>query len=137
MTLAQHERVDDPTLALSLSTRGFLSNPSSPRTVRFVRSTRRRIPVFSTTRRAISFLCFSAALAVFTNTLFPGAAYAQGLMEVATGAVELDLAQSVAQVRLVGRSRRLQRPHGVFVDPKGNIYIGDSSNHRVRKVVVD
>src|SRR5207247_3407868 len=85
MTLAQHERVDDPTLALSLSTRGFLSNPSSPRTVRFVRSTRRRIPVFSTTRRAIAFLCFSAALAVFGNTFFAGTASAQGLMESATG----------------------------------------------------
>lgn len=32
---------------------------------------------------------------------------------------------------------RLQRPHGVFVDPKGNVYIGDSSNHRVRKLIVE
>ncbi|MGE5192346.1 MAG: hypothetical protein ACM3U2_07560 [Deltaproteobacteria bacterium] len=31
----------------------------------------------------------------------------------------------------------LQRPHGVFVDLKGNVYIGDSSNHRVRKLVVE
>ncbi|MFO1006078.1 MAG: hypothetical protein U0929_08970 [Planctomycetaceae bacterium] len=27
---------------------------------------------------------------------------------------------------------RLARPHGVFVDKAGNVYIGDSSNHRVR-----
>lgn len=27
---------------------------------------------------------------------------------------------------------RLARPHGVFVDGAGNVYIGDSSNHRVR-----
>jgi streptogramin lyase len=32
---------------------------------------------------------------------------------------------------------RLQRPHGIFVDAKGNVYIGDSSNHRVRKLVVE
>lgn len=35
------------------------------------------------------------------------------------------------------RRCRLQRPHGVFVDAKGNVYIGDSSNHRVRKLVVE
>jgi len=27
---------------------------------------------------------------------------------------------------------RLNRPHGVFVDSEGTVYIGDSSNHRVR-----
>jgi len=27
---------------------------------------------------------------------------------------------------------RLNRPHGIFVDAKGTIYIGDSSNHKVR-----
>lgn len=27
---------------------------------------------------------------------------------------------------------RLDRPHGVFVDTAGNVYIGDSNNHRVR-----
>lgn len=27
---------------------------------------------------------------------------------------------------------RMDRPHGVFVDPAGNVYIGDSSNNRVR-----
>ncbi|MCA9449741.1 MAG: hypothetical protein KC931_21650, partial [Candidatus Omnitrophica bacterium] len=27
---------------------------------------------------------------------------------------------------------RLNRPHGVFVDREGRVYIGDSSNHRVR-----
>jgi len=27
---------------------------------------------------------------------------------------------------------RLDRPHGIFVDPQDRIYIGDSSNHRVR-----
>ena len=30
------------------------------------------------------------------------------------------------------RRCRLARPHGVFVDGAGNVYIGDSSNHRVR-----
>jgi streptogramin lyase len=33
------------------------------------------------------------------------------------------------------RKCRLARPHGVFVDQAGNIYIGDSSNNRVRKFV--
>jgi DNA-binding beta-propeller fold protein YncE len=32
---------------------------------------------------------------------------------------------------------RLQRPHGIFVDAKGNVFIGDSSNHRVRKLVLE
>ncbi|MCA9073850.1 MAG: hypothetical protein KDA93_02370 [Planctomycetaceae bacterium] len=30
------------------------------------------------------------------------------------------------------RGCRLARPHGVFVDANGNVYIGDSSNHKVR-----
>lgn len=30
------------------------------------------------------------------------------------------------------RHCRLARPHGVFVDGSGNVYIGDSNNHRVR-----
>jgi streptogramin lyase len=30
---------------------------------------------------------------------------------------------------------RLARPHGVFVDRKGNIYIGDSENNKVRKLM--
>ena len=30
---------------------------------------------------------------------------------------------------------RLARPHGVFVDKQGNVYIGDSSNNRVRKLI--
>lgn len=34
------------------------------------------------------------------------------------------------------RKCRLARPHGVFVDRQGNVYIGDSSNHKVRKLVV-
>ena len=29
---------------------------------------------------------------------------------------------------------RLNRPHGVFFDPQGNLYIGDTENHKVRKV---
>lgn len=33
------------------------------------------------------------------------------------------------------RKCRLNRPHGVFVDARGNVYIGDSSNHKVRKFV--
>jgi len=35
------------------------------------------------------------------------------------------------------RQCRLARPHGVFVDRRGNVYIGDSSNNRVRKLIVD
>jgi DNA-binding beta-propeller fold protein YncE len=35
------------------------------------------------------------------------------------------------------RRCRLHRPHGVFVDRKGNVYIGDSSNNRVRKLMVE
>jgi len=31
------------------------------------------------------------------------------------------------------RQCRLARPHGVFVDDKGRVYIGDSSNHKVRR----
>ena len=34
------------------------------------------------------------------------------------------------------RRCRLDRPHGIFVDRSGNVYIGDSSNHRVRKLIV-
>jgi sugar lactone lactonase YvrE len=30
------------------------------------------------------------------------------------------------------RACQLNRPHGVFVDTAGNLYVGDSSNHRVR-----
>lgn len=30
------------------------------------------------------------------------------------------------------RGCRLERPHGIFVDAHGNVYIGDSSNHKVR-----
>lgn len=31
-------------------------------------------------------------------------------------------------------SGRMDRPHGIAVDPAGNVYIGDTNNHRVRKV---
>jgi DNA-binding beta-propeller fold protein YncE len=31
---------------------------------------------------------------------------------------------------------RLNRPHGVFVDPAGSIYVGDSSNNKVRKLTL-
>ncbi len=34
------------------------------------------------------------------------------------------------------RKCRLNKPHGIYVDPKGNVYIGDSSNHKVRKLPV-
>lgn len=30
---------------------------------------------------------------------------------------------------------KMNRPHGVFVDAVGNVYIGDSSNHRVRMLI--
>ncbi len=33
------------------------------------------------------------------------------------------------------RQCRLARPHGVFVDNNGNVYIGDSENYRVRKLM--
>jgi len=33
------------------------------------------------------------------------------------------------------RKCRMARPHGVFVDPAGKVYIGDSENHRVRVYV--
>ncbi|MFN0053962.1 MAG: hypothetical protein ACKV0T_17425 [Planctomycetales bacterium] len=33
------------------------------------------------------------------------------------------------------RQCRLDRPHGVYVDRQGNVYIGDSSNHKVRKLI--
>ena len=35
------------------------------------------------------------------------------------------------------RKCRLARPHGVFVDKKGHVYIGDSENYRVRKLMVE
>jgi hypothetical protein len=31
---------------------------------------------------------------------------------------------------------RLARPHGVFVDKRGAVYIGDSSNNRVRMLII-
>src|SRR5690606_21267448 len=33
------------------------------------------------------------------------------------------------------RRCRLGRPHGVFVDSQGTVYIGDSENHKVRRYV--
>ncbi len=33
------------------------------------------------------------------------------------------------------QSCRLARPHGAVVGPDGAVYIGDSENHRVRKLV--
>jgi DNA-binding beta-propeller fold protein YncE len=32
------------------------------------------------------------------------------------------------------RRCRLNRPHGIFVDGRGTVYVGDSSNHRVRRL---
>ena len=32
---------------------------------------------------------------------------------------------------------RMDRPHGVFVDKAGRIYVGDSNNHRVRMLTTD
>jgi streptogramin lyase len=33
------------------------------------------------------------------------------------------------------RSCRMDRPHGVFVDATGRVYVGDSNNHKVRMLV--
>ena len=33
------------------------------------------------------------------------------------------------------RSAGLGRPHGAVVGPDGSIYIGDTENHRIRKLV--
>lgn len=33
------------------------------------------------------------------------------------------------------RKCRLNRPHGIFIDREGTIYIGDSGNHKIRKFV--
>jgi DNA-binding beta-propeller fold protein YncE len=32
---------------------------------------------------------------------------------------------------------QLARPHGLFIDKEGTLYIGDSENHRLRTVKVD
>ncbi|MBI3861711.1 MAG: hypothetical protein HY290_07430 [Planctomycetia bacterium] len=36
----------------------------------------------------------------------------------------------------IPRKCRLNKPHGVYVDAKGVVYIGDSSNHKVRKLTL-
>ncbi len=60
------------------------------------------------------------------------------VIRAATGIIETLVGDGNAGDGPEGAPRlcRLQRPHGVFVDPKGNVYIGDSSNHRVRKLIV-
>ena len=37
----------------------------------------------------------------------------------------------------LARQCQLARPHGVFIDKDGTLYIGDSENHRIRTVKVD
>ncbi len=32
---------------------------------------------------------------------------------------------------------KMDRPHGIGLDPRGNVYIGDSNNHRVRRVKLE
>ncbi|HLJ09785.1 MAG TPA: hypothetical protein VKU82_01280, partial [Planctomycetaceae bacterium] len=57
-------------------------------------------------------------------------------IRIATGTIETLVGDGNAGNGPDGPPRRcrLQRPHGVCVDSKGNVYIGDSSNNRVRKL---
>ncbi len=55
-----------------------------------------------------------------------------GLIETIVGDGELGDGPDGAAL-----SCRLARPHGVFVDSAGNLYIGDSSNHKVRILRAD
>lgn len=60
------------------------------------------------------------------------------VVRAATGKIETLVGDGVAGDGPDGPPLRcrLKRPHGVFVDPRGNVYIGDSENNKVRKLVV-
>jgi len=60
------------------------------------------------------------------------------VIRVATGKIETLIGDGTPGDGPDGPPRkcRLNQPHGVFVDVKGNIYVGDSSNHKVRKLPI-
>jgi DNA-binding beta-propeller fold protein YncE len=59
-------------------------------------------------------------------------------IRVATGKIETLVGDGIPGDGPDGPPRkcRLNKPHGIFVDVQGNVYIGDSSNHKVRKLPV-
>lgn len=59
------------------------------------------------------------------------------IVDRSTGNIETLIGDGHAGDGPDGDPRRCQlnRPHGIFVDEKGVIYIGDSGNHKVRKLV--
>jgi len=61
------------------------------------------------------------------------------VIRVATGKIETLIGDGTPGDGPDGPPRRcrLNQPHGVFVDVKGNVYVGDSSNHKVRKLPVE
>ena len=60
------------------------------------------------------------------------------VIRVATGKIETLVGDGTPGDGPDGSPRRcrLNQPHGICVDVQGNIYIGDSSNHKVRKLPV-
>ncbi len=60
------------------------------------------------------------------------------VIRVATGKIETLIGDGTPGDGPDGPPRkcRLNQPHGVFVDVMGNVYVGDSSNHKVRKLPV-
>jgi streptogramin lyase len=60
------------------------------------------------------------------------------VIRVATGKIETLVGDGTPGDGPDGPPRRcrLNQPHGIYVDAQGNIYIGDSSNHKVRKLPV-
>lgn len=60
------------------------------------------------------------------------------VIRVATGKIETLIGDGTPGDGPDGPPRRcrLNQPHGVFVDAKGNVYVGDSSNHKVRKLPI-
>lgn len=60
------------------------------------------------------------------------------IIRKATGAIESLIGDGKAGDGPDGDPKkcRLNRPHGVFVDAIGNIYVGDSNNNKVRKLTI-